>query len=98
MFLYPLIEDGDHVFHPLHEIGPYLWQAFNEHLSNGIKSGQGLCQFFCTGYTAAYGSCNASLRQLNLILTKALTIGAQNEKQHIDSDMILYAVNDIALV
>ena len=41
---------------------------------------------------------NASLRQLNLILTKALTIGAQNEKQHIDSDIILSAVNDIALV
>lgn len=48
--------------------------------------------------TTAYGSCNASLRQLNLILTKSLTIGAQNEKQHIDSDMILSAVNDIALV
>lgn len=48
--------------------------------------------------TAAYGSCNASLRQLNLILTKALTIGAQNQKQNIDSDMVLSAVNDISLV
>lgn len=52
-----LIEDGDHVFYPLHEIGPCLWQAFNEHLSNGIKSGQGLCQFLCTVYTVAHGSC-----------------------------------------
>ena len=47
--------------------------------------------------TTAYGSCNASLRQLNLILTKALTIGAQNEKQNIDSDIILAAVNDATL-
>ncbi len=48
--------------------------------------------------TTAYGSCNASLRQLNLILTKALTIGAQNSRQNIDPDIILAAVNDIALV
>lgn len=47
--------------------------------------------------TAAYGSCNASLRQLNLILTKALTIGAQNNKPNINSDIVLAAVNDIAL-
>lgn len=46
----------------------------------------------------AFGSCNASLRQLNLILTKALTIGAQNKKQNIDSEIILAAVNDIALI
>ena len=46
----------------------------------------------------AYGGCNASLRQLNLILTKALTIGAQNNKQNIDSDIVLAAVNDIALI
>lgn len=46
----------------------------------------------------AYSSCNASLRQLNLILTKALTIGAQNNKQNIDSDIVLAAVNDIALM
>ena len=47
--------------------------------------------------TTAYGSCNGSLRQLNLILTKALSIGAQNNKQNIDSDMVLAAVNDISL-
>ena len=47
--------------------------------------------------TAAYGSYNASLRQLNLILTRALTIGTQNNKQNIDSDIVLAAVNDIAL-
>lgn len=46
----------------------------------------------------AYGGCNASLRQLNLILTKALTIGAQNNRQNIDSEIILSAVNDIALI
>lgn len=48
--------------------------------------------------TTAYGSCNASLRQLNLILTKSLTIGAQHQKQNIDSEMVLSAVNDISLV
>lgn len=47
--------------------------------------------------TTAYGSCNASLCQLNLILTKAPTIGAQNEKQNIDSDIILAAVNNTIL-
>ncbi len=45
----------------------------------------------------AYGACEGSIRKLNLILTKALTIGAQNQKQNIDSDIILAAVNDIAL-
>lgn len=48
--------------------------------------------------TTAYGSCNGSLRLLNLILTKALAIGAQNSKQNIDSDMVLAAVNDISLL
>ena len=47
--------------------------------------------------TTAYGSCNGSLRQLNLILTKALSIGAQNSKQNIDSDIVLVAVDDISL-
>lgn len=46
----------------------------------------------------AYGSCGGSIRKLNLILTKALMIGAQNHKQNIDADMILSAVNDIELV
>lgn len=48
--------------------------------------------------TTAYGSCNAFLRRLNLILTEALTIGAQNNKQNIDSGIILSAVNGISLV
>lgn len=60
-------------------------------------SGAAPCIFDENAVTAAYGSCNSSLRQLNLILTKALTIGAQNQRQNIDSDMILAAVNDIAL-
>lgn len=46
---------------------------------------------------SAYGSCGGSLRKLNLILTKALMIGAQNRKQNIDTDIILSAVNDIEL-
>ena len=44
----------------------------------------------------AFGACESSIRRLNLILTKALTIGSQNQRQNIDSDIILAAVNDIA--
>lgn len=46
---------------------------------------------------AAYGSCGGSVRKLNLILTKALMIGAQNHKENIDTDIILSAVNDVEL-
>ena len=46
---------------------------------------------------AAYGSCGGSIRKLNLILTKSLMIGAQNNKTHIDTDMVLSAINDIEL-
>lgn len=45
----------------------------------------------------AFGSCNASIRQLNHILTAALTIGAQNEKKNIDADIILAAIDEISL-
>lgn len=45
----------------------------------------------------AYGSSGGSIRKLNLILTKALMIGAQNNKQSIDADIVLSAVNDIEL-
>ena len=60
-------------------------------------SGATPCIFDENAVTVAYASCNSSLRQLNLILTKALTIGAQNQKQNVDTDMILAAVNDISL-
>ena len=46
---------------------------------------------------AAYGSSGGSVRKLNLILTKALMIGAQNHKENIDTDIILSAVNDVEL-
>ncbi len=46
---------------------------------------------------AAYGSCGGSIRKLNLVLTKSLMIGAQNNKSHIDTDIVLSAVNDIEL-
>lgn len=47
---------------------------------------------------AAYRSCGGSIRKLNLIMTKSLMIGAQNDKQNIDTDVILSAVNDIELL
>lgn len=43
--------------------------------------------------TAACESCHNSLHQLNLILTRALAIGAQNGMKRIDSDMMLAAVH-----
>ena len=47
--------------------------------------------------TAAYGSCSGSIRRLNTILTKALLIGAQNEKPTIDTEIIMAATNEISL-
>lgn len=46
---------------------------------------------------SAYGSSGGSIRKLNLILTKALMIGAQHSKQNIDTDIMLSAVNEIEL-
>ena len=47
---------------------------------------------------SAYGSSSGSIRRLNLIITKALIIGAQHNKQIIDTDIILAAVNEIQLM
>jgi len=47
---------------------------------------------------SAYSSSGGSIRKLNLIITKALMIGAQHNKQIIDTDIILAAVNEIELV
>ena len=46
---------------------------------------------------AAYRSCTGSIRRLNMILTKALIIGAQHEKNTIDLDIIMAAANEISL-
>lgn len=46
---------------------------------------------------AAYGNSRGSVRKLNSVITKALTIGAQHGKQHIDTDIILAAVNETEL-
>lgn len=47
---------------------------------------------------SAFSSCGGSIRKLNLIITKALMIGAQHGKPAIDTDMILAAVNEIQLL
>ena len=47
---------------------------------------------------SAYSSCGGSIRKLNLIITKSLMIGAQNNKQSIDTDIILAAVNETQLI
>lgn len=46
---------------------------------------------------AAYRSCAGSIRRLNMILTKALIIGAQHEKIVIDTDIIMAAANEMSL-
>ena len=47
---------------------------------------------------SAYSSSGGSIRKLNLIVTKSLMIGTQHNKQTIDTDIILAAVNEIELV
>ena len=47
---------------------------------------------------SAYGSSGGSIRKLNLIITKALMMGAQHKKQTIDTDIILAAVGEIELL
>jgi len=47
---------------------------------------------------SAYSSCGNSIRKLNLIITKALMIGAQHNKQVIDTDIILAAINETQLI
>lgn len=46
---------------------------------------------------AAYRSCAGSIRRLNMILTKALIMGAQHEKNVIDTDIIMATANEISL-
>ena len=47
---------------------------------------------------ALANSCDGSLRKLNLIIERSLTIGALDKVNEINSDIIMKAVNDIALV
>lgn len=53
--------------------------------------------FDTNALVAAYGGCGSSIRRLNMILTKALMIGAQHEKSIIDTDIIMAAANEISL-
>lgn len=46
---------------------------------------------------AAYRSCLGSIRRLNMLLTKSLILGAQHEKQVIDTEIIMAASNEISL-
>lgn len=57
------------------------------------------CNIFDDNSIVALASaCNGSLRKLNLIITRALTIGATIKVQTINSDIIMKAVNDINLI
>lgn len=46
---------------------------------------------------ALHGCCSGSIRKLNSIITKALLIGAQHEKNSIDTDIIMAATNELSL-
>ena len=47
---------------------------------------------------ALSGLCDGSIRKLNLIIERALTIGALDKVEEIDSNIIMKAVNDISLI
>ena len=49
-------------------------------------------------YVAIANCCDGSIRKLNLIIERALTIGAIGKVETINSEIIMKAVNDIALV
>ena len=49
-------------------------------------------------YVAIANCCDGSIRKLNLIIERALTIGAIEKVETINSEIIMKAVNDIALV
>jgi len=54
--------------------------------------------FNANSIVALSNSCDGSIRKLNLIIERALTIGALDKVNEINSDIIMKAVNDIALV
>lgn len=59
------------------------------HGNNGIFNEQSI--------EAIFNACSGSLRVANNIITKSLIIGKNKESQTIDSNIILEAVNDLAL-
>lgn len=59
------------------------------HGNNGIFDEQAI--------ETIYSACNGTLRIANNIISKSFIIGNQKEKQVIDSDIILEAVNELAL-
>ena len=59
------------------------------HGNNGIFNEQAI--------EAIFNACNGSVRVANNIITKSLIIGKSKQFQTIDSDLILEAVNDLAL-
>ena len=54
--------------------------------------------FNSSSIVALAGACDGSLRKLNLIIERALTIGALDKVSEIDSNIIMKAVNDISLI
>lgn len=54
--------------------------------------------FNSNSIVALAGACDGSLRKLNLIIERALTIGALDKASEIDSNIIMKAVNDISLI
>ena len=59
------------------------------HGNNGIFNEQAI--------EAIFNACNGSIRVVNNIITKSLIIGKSKQLQAIDSNLILEAVNKLAL-
>ena len=59
------------------------------HGNNGIFNDQAI--------EAIFNACNGSIRVANNIITKSLIIGKSKQLQTIDSNLVLEAVNDLAL-
>lgn len=67
-----------------------------DYINQSLKNAGALANFFNdASIAAAYSYSNGSIRKLNNILTKSLIIGASENKQVIDSDIILAAQNEI---
>lgn len=75
------------------------WQEARNYIYDRMELAGATPQIFDEDALAtACKNCNASLRRLNLILTKALIIGARSNMQNIDSNMMLTALHDVEVL
>lgn len=72
------------------------WEEARNYINDRLELAGATTRIFDeSALLTAYENCNASLRQLNLIMTEALTIGARNNMQYINSAMMLAALHNV---